>query len=197
MTVMKRCVCLLLMTFCVSMIFVCDLSAKQIKETPRFPTPFLLTSAGQSPDALMVKIISKRKKLDMKYNLLAQTSDLADIKSLLLVMGVSMKGLGTAGIKLEKEVARVHGLIKEAKKKKIKVIGMFAGGAGGRGGRDKLTDSVISQVAPKVDHLVVIKSGDKDGFIKGLAEKNNIPITYMKNILELKKIVPALFSGKK
>lgn len=176
------------------LLFVAGLAAAQeTSSVKKYPSPFLMTSAGQNPDVLMVKIVAEREKLDFNYEALAETGDVQGNKTLLLVMGVSMKGLGSAGIKLDDELARVDRLIGEARSREMSVIGMFAGGAGGRGGRDQLTDSVISHVAPMVDYLVVIKSGDKDGFLKGIAENNSIPLTYMNTIVDMTKIVPQIF----
>jgi len=168
-------------------------SAQEIAEVMKFPSPFILTAAGQSPDVLMVKIVSERGKLDFKYQALAKTPDVMGMKTLVIVMGVSMKGLGSAGIKLDEEVSRVLRLIDDARKNKTAVIGVFAGGAGGRGGRDQLTDSLLSQIAPKVDYLVVIKTGDKDGFLKGIATDNNIPLTYMPAIVDMTRIITGIF----
>lgn len=169
-------------------------AAQESPDIRRYPSPFLLTAAGQTPDVLMVKIVSERSKLNFKYQALAKADDLAGMKSVLVVMGVSMKGLGSAGIKLDEEAARVLRLIEEARKAGLPVIGVFAGGAGGRGGRDQLTDALLAQVAPKVDYLVVIRSGDKDRFLVGIAEKGKIPLTYMETIVDMNKVIPGIFN---
>jgi len=184
---------LLLLIVCLFLLGAAIAHSQEISGVKNYPSPFLMTSAGQSPDVLMVKIVAEREKLDFAYEALAETADVGGNKTLLLVMGVSMKGLGSAGIKLDEEIARVDRIIAEARSNDMGVIGMFAGGAGGRGGRDELTDSIISEVAPNVDYLVVIKSGDKDGFLKGIAEDNSIPLTYMNTIVDMTKIVPQIF----
>jgi hypothetical protein len=170
-----------------------SVAAQEITEIRLYPSPFLLTAAGQTPDVLMVKIVSERSKLEFKYQALAKADDLTGMKSVLVVMGVSMKGLGSAGIKLDEEAARVLRLIEGARKAGLPVVGVFAGGAGGRGGRDQLTDALLAQVAPQVDYLVVIRSGDKDGFLVGIAEKNKIPLTYMETIVDMNKVIPGIF----
>jgi hypothetical protein len=168
-------------------------SAQVIQEVKKYPSPFLIAAAGQSPDAIMVKIVSERNKLEFKYKPMADAVDLEGNKTLLLVMGVSMKGLGAAGIKLDEEMARVDRTIAQSRKMGIPVIGLFAGGAGGRGGRDNYTDEVLRRVVPKVDYLVIVKSGDSDGFIKGLSEKNKIPLTYFNTIVDMTKVVLQIF----
>ena len=183
----------LLVMFLISLITViasATLLGQQTQEIPKLPTPFLLTPAGQTPDTLMAKIIAQRAKLDMKFVRLATVSDMEGVRTLLLVMGTSMKGLGTAGVKLEDEMGRVNKLIAEAEKNNMKVVGMHLGGAEGR---DKLCDSLLSKLAPKVDYLVVVKSGDRDGLFTNIASENKIPLIYMKTVLNLKTLLPEMF----
>jgi hypothetical protein len=169
------------------------ISAQEIKEVKKYPSPFLLTTAGQTPDVLMVKITAEREKLNFTYKALAKANDLEGVQTLFLVMGVSMKGLGSAGLNMNDELLRIGQLIDQARAKGIAVVGMFAGGAGGRGGRDQITDSLLAQIAPQVDYLVVIKTGDKDGFLLSIADKNQIPLTYMNTIVDMTKIIPKIF----
>jgi len=167
--------------------------AQEISSVNTFDSPFLITAAGQTPDVLMVKIVAERERLDFEYKSLATPADVNQKETLLLVMGVSMKGLGSAGIRLDEEVTRVNELIEAAHSSGIPVIGMFAAGAGGRGGRDQLTDTLLAEIAPRVDYLVVIRSGDRDGFLNGIAVENGIPLTYMETIVDMTRIVPAMF----
>jgi len=178
------------LTFLITVIASATLLAQQTQEVPKLPTPFLLTPAGQTPDTLMAKILAERAKLDMKFARLATVSDMKGVQTLLLIMGTSMKGLGTAGVKLEDEMGRVNKLIAEARKNNVKVVGMHLGGAEGR---DKLTDSVLSKLAPKVDYLVVVKSGDRDGLFTKIANEKKIPLIYMKTVLTLKTLLPEMF----
>lgn len=181
------------LTFLITVIASATLLGQQTQEIPELPTPFLLTPAGQTPDTLMAKIISERAKLDMKFVRLATVSDMEGVRTLLLVMGTSMKGLGTAGVKLEDEMGRVNKLIAEAEKNNMKVVGMHLGGAEGR---DKLTDSLLSKLAPKVDYLVVVKSGDRDGLFTNIANEKKIPLIYMKTVLNLKTLLPEMFPAQ-
>lgn len=174
-------------------IFPTLLSAQVTGSVQKYPAPFLMTAAGQTPDALMVKIVAQKNKLDFTFEALAEAEDLAGKKSLVLVMGVSMKGLGSAGLDMDEEFKRIDKMIEQARKDNINIIGVFAGGAGGRGGRDELTDTVIAKVAPEVDYLVVIKTGDKDGYLRGIAEDNSIPMTYMNTIMDMNTIIPQIF----
>ena len=85
--------------------------------------PVLLTSCGQSPGPVRVKVFLKRLKFDHEYNLQATAADLIDkkkegkpFKSLIIVTGASLKGMGAAGISVEDELERTKELITEAKK---------------------------------------------------------------------------------
>jgi hypothetical protein len=169
------------------------LQGQVTQEVKKFPSPFLLASAGQSPDATLVKLASQKEKLTFTYKPAAEAADLAGVRCVVVVMGVSMKGLGAAGVKLPEDLARVDSLIAEAKKKDIPVIGFFAGGAGGRGGRDSYTDEVIRTVAPKVNYLVAVRSADKDGFISGLASAHQVPLSYFNTIMDMGKTIAQMF----
>ncbi len=86
--------------------------------------PALLTTAGQSADLNMAKVILERSKVALKVAPLAGPDDLKDAGSLIIVIGGSTKGLGAAGINAEKEMARVEQLIARAAAQKVPVIGM-------------------------------------------------------------------------
>ena len=118
----------ILIVFC---FFPAVLSAQVTSSVENYPSPFLMTAAGQTPDALMVKIVSQKNKLDFTFEALAEADDLADNKTLVLVMGVSMKGLGSAGIDMNEEFKRIDKMIEQARKDNIDIVGIFAGGAGG------------------------------------------------------------------
>jgi len=111
-----------------SLSYALDYKAKQ---------PILITSAGQSADVLMVKILAQKAGLKFTFDELAQPNTLKDFACLIFVSGGSTKGLGAAKIDKQQELDRVQGLIKAAKKAKIDLITMHLGGKARRG---KLSD---------------------------------------------------------
>ena len=182
----KRIILLVILTFLflVRLIFAADFKAHQ---------PFLITSAGQSPDALMVKILSQKAGLHFVYDKLAYPDSLKDCKTLILVCGGSTKGLGAANIDKEQELARINKLIIAAKKGKLSIIAMHVGGDSRRG---KLSDVFNSLAAKNADCLIVLKDGDKDKFFSKIAEKRKIKILYIDKILDASEVLKNIFLTK-
>ena len=110
---------------------VCSMPAQEAKFTAKEPA--LLTTAGQSADLNMAKVLLDRNKVALKVAPLAGADDLKDVGSLIIVIGGSTKGLGAAGINTDKEMARVEQLIAKAADLKIPIIGMHIGGKARRG----------------------------------------------------------------
>lgn len=125
-----------------------------------FAADVAITSVGQSPDGMMVKVLMKKLNVEPDYDALMKPEVLKGQKVLIAVVGGSSKGLGAAGIDKEQEKARGLSLIQEAKKKGMKVIVMHVGGDGRRG---DLTDMFITAVTPQGDQVIVVKSGNQDG----------------------------------
>lgn len=92
--------------------------------------PTLLASCGQSPGPVKIEVFMKRLKLDFAYVATATANDLIEkkksgkpYKSLIIVTGASLKGMGAAGISINDEIERTKALIAEARKEGIKIIG--------------------------------------------------------------------------
>lgn len=153
------------------------------EDMPRFELPNLITSAGQSADVQMASVLAKRAGLNSVLNKTAVTKDLEGIKTLTVVLGASLKGLGAAGIDVEEEKERVRGLITEAQKKGIPLLSLHLGGEARRG---QLTDQFISEFLPSSHMVIIVKSGNFDGLFSKLCEENNIPL------VEVDKTVDAL-----
>ncbi len=152
--------------------------------------PFLLTPAGQSSDALMVKILAQKANLEFTFDKQAQPDTLQGNKTLILVTGGSTKGLGAANIDKEDELKRIEKLIEAAKKNEIKIVTMHIGGKARRG---KLSDMFNSLSAESADLLIVKKDGDGDNFFADIAKEKNIPIKYIEKILGAGQILTDIF----
>eukprot|EP01155_Anaeramoeba_flamelloides_P004988 Anaeramoba_flamelloidesa1071473_12.p1 GENE.a1071473_12~~a1071473_12.p1 ORF type:complete len:192 (-),score=23.26 a1071473_12:56-631(-) len=138
-----------------------------------FAADVVLTPFGQSPDAMMIKVVLKKLKVDGRLEKLLSANDLKEEKVLITVVGGSSKGLGAAGIDKDVEMERVKKLVKEAKKKGMKVLVMHIGGKGRRG---KLTDMFISEAAPLADKLIVVNGGNHDGLFSKAVKGKKIEI---------------------
>jgi hypothetical protein len=142
---------------------------------PKAETPILLTSCGQSPGVGMLSVILRKVGLAYDLSPLAITADLKakPYKTLIVVMGASLKGMGAAGIAIEDEIKRTGALIDEARKLKMKVIGAHIEGmkrrAQGADAGDTTDEQSIDAVAPRADILLVWKDGNSDGRFSAIA----------------------------
>jgi hypothetical protein len=147
-----------------------------------FKEPVLITSAGQSSDVLMAKILAGKAKLDYKFNKAAKAAAVDSASSIIIVSGGSVKGMGAAGINKEDEYERVNGLIKKAKELKKPIICMHVGGKSRRG---KLSDYFNQLVAENSDMIIVVAEGDHDQFFTKIAAEKSIQIEISEKIVSI------------
>lgn len=133
----------------------------------------VLTPFGQSPDAMMVKVVLKKLGVDGRLEKLLQADGLMDEKALITVVAGSSKGLGEAGIDKDAEIARMKAVSEAARAKGMKVLVMHIGGKGRRG---TLTDTFIVEAVPMADKLIVVEGGDYDGLFTELVEGTDLQI---------------------
>ena len=145
----------------------------------KFSEPVLITSAGQSADVKLAKLLAKRQKINAQTKLMAKSSDLAGIKTLIIVPGFSSKGLGAAGISQADELKRVQELIKKAKALKIPIVMMHIGGKARRGGQ---SDGFCELVAENCKSMIVVKQGNEDGYFTKIATSKKVPIQQVDKI---------------
>jgi hypothetical protein len=141
--------------------------------TSLFEQPFIITSAGQSADVQIAAVLAKRAGLNYELIKLATAKDLENAKTLAIVVGASLKGLGAAGLDMDKERARVAGLVAEAQKKNIPLLCLHLGGQDRRG---QQTDDLISEILPLAKMAIVVKSGNHDGIFTKICQSKNIPL---------------------
>ena len=145
----------------------------------KFKQPILITSAGQSADVKLAKLLAKRQEIVGETVIMATDADLKGISTLIIVPGFGSKGLGAAGISQEDEMKRVKALVESAKQKNIPIVMMHIGGTARRGGQ---SDGFCDIIAQNSKAMIVVKQGNEDGFFTTIAEKNNIPITEVEKI---------------
>ncbi len=156
-----------------------------------FAAPGLITSVGQSSDVAIVKVmLNTQLKLGLEYKPLAQPADLAGKKTLVVVLGASTKGLGAAGIDMDKEIARTKALIKAARDAGVKVLAMHTGGEARRG---KTSNDLIEIVVPQADYVIVVASGNQDKFFNTLAEKAKVPVVEVEKMAQAGEAAKAVF----
>jgi len=152
--------------------------------------PVVVTCPGQAPEGQMVKLIFGRLKAPIKYDPFLEPKDLSGNKTLIIILGGSGKGLGTAGVDLRDEMKRADALIAEATKQKIKLVGIHSGGEDRRG---DVSTKLIDLVAPKMQYLIVREDGNKDGLFTKLAGQHKIPLTLIQKTQDLSDVFKALF----
>jgi hypothetical protein len=149
--------------------------------------PVLLTSCGQSPGPVKMKIFMTRLKIDYDYILMATAADLIakkkegkPYKTVIIVTGASLKGMGAAGVSVDDELSRTAALIAEAKKQGITIIGSHIEGmarrsAGAEAG-DNSDELSIDAVCPNSDFMIIKAEGDSDGRFTAISEGKKIPM---------------------
>jgi hypothetical protein len=171
--------------------------------------PVIITSCGQSPGATMLKVIFMKMKLEHKpkayeINMLATANDLksaketgVSYKSVIVVMGASLKGMGAAGISMDDEISRTEALIAEARNQGIKIIGAHIEGikrrAQGASVGDNTDEQSIDTVAPNSQLLIVRKDGNEDGRFTVIADEKNIPLILVEKNLDLFQELKIIF----
>jgi hypothetical protein len=174
------------------------------KQVMKLEQPVLLTSCGQSPGPLKIKVFFGRLGIEHVFNMQASAADLAakkkegkPFKSLIIVTGASLKGMGAAKVSMEEELDRIKKLIAEARKQGIKVVGAHVEGmerrAQGAAPGDNSDEQSIDAVCPQSDVLLVRKDGDEDKRFTAISTGKKIPlVTFVKN-MELSDVLKNLY----
>jgi hypothetical protein len=152
--------------------------------------PVAMTCPGQAPEGQLVKLLFGRLKTPIKYDPFMEPKELGGSKTLIIILGGSGKGLGSAGVNLQDEMKRAEALIAEANKQKIKLIGIHTGGEDRRG---EVSSKLIALVGPKMSYIVVREDGNKDGLFTKLAGEHKIPLTIIMGTQELSDLFKELF----
>ncbi len=158
---------------------------------PQLKQTVLLTSLGQAADVHTLSVLAKRAKLPVQYKTLATADDVAGAASVILNVGVSLKGFGSAGVNLDTETARAKALFKAAKEKGIPVILTHIGG---EERRDDMSNILLDVAMPQADAYIVYEKGNKDSYF----DKNSAgkPIISVSKVMQIVSVLGALGSGK-
>ena len=160
-----------------------------------FGDGIMLTSAGQSNDILIAKQIFKQAGLE---NIPSNPGLLADAlgrpETLVIVVGGSSKGLGSARDAVDKELVRVNALLTAAGKAKVPVVCMHLGRKTRRG---PLSDPFINAVAKHSATMLVIEGGNEDQLFSKVSREKEIPLIETADYVETVDHIRRLFGLKK
>ena len=159
-------------------------------------TPVLLASCGQSPGPTFVKLFLNRLGFDHELKETATAQDLQDAqsagspyKSLIIVTGASLKGMGAAGVSMREELIRTEALIAEAKRQGITIIGAHVEGmdrrAQGAAPGDNSDEQSIDAVMPNSDVMLVRADGNEDRRFTLLSENEGVPLVVFEKNMEM------------
>ncbi|HQD81229.1 MAG: DUF6305 family protein [Bacillota bacterium] len=190
---------------------------------PQAKLPLLISSAGQGNGALVAMALADRVKLPYDYCDVPTSKHLAmgvglegfvegegahrEIKStapkgtpyrtVILVMGASLKGMGASGLSLNQEVSRLKSVIKYCKDNKIMLVGMHVEGRAMRGKPGSDNEVIIDAVAPSCDYLIVMSASNFDGKFTDLGAEKKIPVSVVDKTSEIQTIFQTMFGLQK
>lgn len=167
--------------------------------------PVLLTSCGQSPGPVRLKIFLQKNNILYDYSLQAKAADLVakqkegkPYKSIIIVTGASLKGMGAAGVSMDDELTRTKALIAEAKKQGIKIIGSHIEGMArrsqGASAGDNTDEQSIDAVCNVCDLMIVKKEGDSDGRFTTISKGKNIPLILFDMNTEIEGVLKKVYN---
>lgn len=157
---------------------------------PKFPSPILITCTGQTPGSLTLMGFFEAVKIKATHDMMILPSKMGGFKTLIIVMGASLKGLGAAGIDQDEEMERDTIVVKKAKDSGMKII---AAHIEGTARRNAIADKFITPFVPSADFLLVLEESNQDGLFTQLSEKYKIPLYVFKDFSELPAILEKMF----
>ncbi len=160
-------------------------------ETPTFEQPVLVTCTGQTPGSLTMAALLKRVGVNAEHKPLVLPKEMTGYKTVVVVMGASLKGLGAAGLDQETEMERNHAVLEKAKSSGMKVI---LAHIEGQARRNAIADKFIIPFIPKADLLLVTQDGNEDGLFTRLSKEHGVPLILVKDYNELTNVLKQLFS---
>jgi len=152
--------------------------------------PVAMTAPGQSPEIAIVALLAKRINFDIKKDNFLDTDGLEGIKTLIIIIGGSGKGLGSAGVDIQGEIQRAERLIAACKEKNIKIIGMHLGGEARLGANSMV---MIKLVTPNCDFVLIRSDANKDGLFTKICADKKIPLFEIGKTLEAIDVIKVVF----
>jgi hypothetical protein len=184
--------------------------------------PLFTTTAGQSADIITLNILVEEAGLKYDYcdvptvEMLATGVGLGGavsgpgfhveyytdtelypvgtpFKTLIVVIGASLKGMGASGLTIDAEVSRTKKVLAYCQENGILVVAVHIGGLTARGAEDGDNEVMIDAVAPYANYIIVTAEGNQDGRFTQIAEERGIPLTQIDYALGLVDVLKQAF----
>ena len=154
-------------------------------DMPAFEGPYIVTTCGQSPGAVMVSMSAVQAGVTSGYNNELTVEGLnPDVnRTLIITTGTSMKGMGAAGTEVDQEIERCLKVAEAAKEAGMVVIGAHVEGMERR--VDSTDEASIDAILAVSDIILVIEASDSDGFFTNYANAHQLPIITVENALAI------------
>ncbi len=158
-------------------------------ESPELEGPYIVTTCGQSPGAVMIGMAAMQSGMKVAYNNGLVAEDLVPgmYKTLIVTTGTSMKGMGAAGTDVEAEIERCLSIIIAAREAGMVVIGAHIEGMARR--TDSSDAASIEAIIKEADIILIVEESDSDGFFTKYAQDNGKPMIVVKNALEIGQVL--------
>lgn len=164
-------------------------ASKEPKSDVTLEGPFIVTTCGQSPGAVMMNMVAVQAGLTSvnDNNLNADSLKADEYKTLIVTTGTSMKGMGAAGTDVNAEIERCVSVINAAKEAGLTIVGAHIEGMARR--TDSADAASIDAVMELADVILVIEESDSDGFFTKYAEDNNKQLIKVENTLAISSVL--------
>lgn len=185
-----KCLTISGLCFFILLSFTISIFAAQAEVPFTAETPVAMTSPGQAPEIAIVALLARRMNFEIKADNFLDVAGLEGIKTLILIIGGSGKGLGSAGVDLQSEEKRAERLIAACKEKGIKIIGMHLGGEERLGANSMV---MIELITPNCDFVLVRSDGNKDGLFTKICTDKKIPLLEIEKTLQASDVIKEVF----
>jgi hypothetical protein len=149
----------------------------------------------------MVRLFLRRLGLDHELLERATAEDLqaGRFKSVIILTGASLKGMGAAGTSMREELIRTEALIAEARNQGMTIIGAHVEGmdrrAQGASAGDNSDEQSIDAVMPFADVMVIRADGNSDRRFTVISESEGIPLVLFEKNMEMGDAFGSIFGG--
>ncbi len=135
--------------------------------------PMAITACGQAADAQNVSLASARLHLDHVLDRSMSADRLKGFRTLVVVIGGSVRGLDEGWTDESRETSRVRALLTRARRLGVGIIGVHVGGESRRGAA---SDRLIQLVLDQADYMIVTEAGNRDGLFTRAAKARTTPL---------------------